>query len=503
MAYEITVSNTSDGEATYNLDDEFKFSPNVSVVSVDPVTADPSNLEVNPGFDGASDTRIATGQKILDPADPEYTAHVYTVSVLVDVPLSFGDLEGGLDQTECTDGEDVNENEEALNNVSTLTVGDEEQLDDACAPLPSIEITKTAGDVTTDDDGTGTISYEVVVTNEGAASGEYDLYDQLRYGDGITVVSSEVTNRVPGDVEVEDAWTGLGAEKRSEENLVTADVAIGADGSHTYQVDVAFELDGDNPPAETDLECLENPGDGDRGGLLNGAIVVHNDLDDEDDACKPITPEVDISKTVVMVRDDEDGKYTITYDVVVTNVGAVKDVYTLEDEFRFGEGIVITETAVVETSPASLEVNESWDGSSDLVIITDQPIGVGKSHTYRVGAKVTVPSSVDEHPSAYECEPVDGDADGSGFLNTATVTGLTNTAADDDCDTPETPGTPQEPETPENPESPQSPPDDPDLPDTGAQIALYAGIALLLLGTGVLLIVARRRNTPGTGIGVE
>ncbi|NEE03283.1 SdrD B-like domain-containing protein [Phytoactinopolyspora halotolerans] len=513
VVYEITVSNTGEGPATYNLDDEFKFSPNVSVVEVDPVTADPSSLEVNPGFDGASDTRIATGQELLAPDDPDYTAHVYTVSVLVDVPLSFVDLEGGLEQTECTDGEGTNETEEALNNVSTLTVGDTEQRDDACAPLPSIEIEKTAGDVEVAGDGVGTITYDVVVTNSGAAAGDYDLYDQLRYGDGITVVSSEVTNTAPGDVEVEGSWTGLGAEKRSAENLVAADVPMGSKAEHTYQVTVDFELDGDNPPAESDLECPENPGDGDRGGLLNGAVVVHNDLDDSDDACKPVKPQVDIDKTVAMVRDDGDGKYTITYDVVVTNVGAVRDVYTLEDTLRFGGGIDIDRTAIVETKPGGLKVNEGWNGTSDVVIIRDQPIGVGKSHTYRVGAKVTVPSSVADDPSAFECRPVDGDEGGSGFLNTATVTGLANTADDDACDTPKTPEppspeSPEKPEQPErptppgqNPPAPQGPLPGPDHPNTGAQIALYAGIALMLLGVGVLLILARRRNTTGMGTG--
>jgi hypothetical protein len=171
--------------------------------------------------------------------------------------------------------------QQGLNNAATLT--DETggtQTDTDCAPLPSIDITKSVVGEPTLTDGEWTIEYEIVATNDGAEQGDYTVTDQLRYGAGITVTGASVTE-APEGVTVAEGWTGLGEDGAGENTL--AEGVLAAGGTHTYRVVVTATVDTDAADAST-LTCPE-PGSGQAGGFANTAGIAHNGLTDGAEAC--------------------------------------------------------------------------------------------------------------------------------------------------------------------------------------------------------------------------
>lgn len=283
VVYELTVGNLGPEATTYDLDDELLFAGDVAVASVE--VAGPEGVALNGGFDGIDDTRVASDVALPGLASEGYAPHVYTVTVVADVPLRFDEADAdGTDGPDCTEPSGSNLREQALNNAATLTdAGGGEIVDTACAPLPSIAIDKQlVGEPVVGDDGVWTVTYDVVATNDGAATGEYTLTDRLRFGAGITVTSAEVAD-APDGVTVSEDWTGLGDTLHDAENIVATGVSLAAGATHTYRVVVTAAVDAGAADAGT-YTC---PADGadEPGGFRNEAGVAHNDLTASDDAC--------------------------------------------------------------------------------------------------------------------------------------------------------------------------------------------------------------------------
>lgn len=283
VVYELTVGNLGPEATTYDLDDELLFAGDVAVASVE--VAGPEGVALNGGFDGIDDTRVASDVALPGLASEGYAPHVYTVTVVADVPLRFDEADAdGTDGPDCAEPSGSNLREQALNNAATLTdAGGGEIVDTACAPLPSIAIDKQlVGEPVVGDDGVWTVTYDVVATNDGAATGEYTLTDRLRFGAGITVTSAEVTD-APDGVTVSEDWTGLGDTLHDAENIVATGVSLAAGATHTYRVVVTAAVDAGAADAGT-YTC---PADGadEPGGFRNEAGVAHNDLTASDDAC--------------------------------------------------------------------------------------------------------------------------------------------------------------------------------------------------------------------------
>src|SRR3546814_19105500 len=100
-------------------------------------------------------------------------------------------------------------------------------------------------------------------------SSDLDVYDQLRFGDGIEIESTDLAG--PVGVELADDWTGLGDEADAAENLIAGGVTLAAGASHTYTVEVVVSLDEETiDPSE--LTCPA-PGSGESGGLANGTLL--------------------------------------------------------------------------------------------------------------------------------------------------------------------------------------------------------------------------------------
>jgi LPXTG-motif cell wall-anchored protein len=289
VVYTLTVNNLLPGETTYDLEDELLFGDTVEVDYAE-VTDFPDGVDVNEDWDGLEDTVIATDVVLPGMNDEAYAPHVYTVTVVADVPPSFEVDDDGGSAAACAGEPGDNWENGGLNNGATLTTdGGDELTDTDCADLPSIHLDKTiaSGPTSTGDDAY-TITYELEVTNDGAAAGDYVLRDQLHFGGGITIVDVSAENTEPGDVPVLDTFTGQGDEPGAPENAITGDVTIEADATHTYEVTVAVEV-GTAATAES-VQCPDDPGEDETGGLLNIGILDHNGHELDADACAPVDP---------------------------------------------------------------------------------------------------------------------------------------------------------------------------------------------------------------------
>ena len=287
LVYGIDVTNTSEYPTSYSLDDTLRFTDQASVVSAQ-VTAAPDGVTLaDPAWNGQDRTRIASEVPLPGSGDDAYAPHRYEVTVVAEVPLHLEGAGSDADPAACpADGSDASR---GFNNTSALTDarGDVED-DQACAPIPSLEITKSLdGAPVRAADGTWTVDYEVTVRNTGAAEGEYTLTDRLRYGAGIDVETARVTES-PEGVELAQGWTGRGAEG-ADENVVASGVLAAGD-AHTYRVRVTAALDTERADATT-LACPAPDADG-RGGFANTAGVGHNGLTGTATACEiPEWPE--------------------------------------------------------------------------------------------------------------------------------------------------------------------------------------------------------------------
>ncbi|MDN4639953.1 SdrD B-like domain-containing protein [Agreia sp. PsM10] len=192
-------------------------------------------------------------------------------------------------------------------------------------------------------------------------------------------------------------------------------------------------------------------------------------------------PGTSVAKQVVGAPvKNADGSYAITYDVTVSNTGKVDTVYTVEDELHYGAGIVV-DNAEITDSPDGVDVNDGWNGVTDLVIAEDIDIPVDGVHVYRVVVTATVPTTVTT--GARNCEVGTGET-GTGFLNSATVVTDRGETTASDCAP-----------APEEPVVPVAKPGTGSLPNTGANVTVgLAALLGLMLAGGVALVISRRRR---------
>ena len=137
-----------------------------------------------------------------------------------------------------------------------------------------------------------------------------------------------------------------------------------------------------------------------------GDNPVECDVTDDDPATVEVVPpppgELAITKdvTVRARRENDDGTYTLAYDVVVSNTGGSPIDYDLTDEFLFGEGVVVTEVAVENVRPGDIPVNEDFDGDTDQ-FIASSTLAPGANHRYRI--TVTADTSEVTSVEALDC----------------------------------------------------------------------------------------------------
>ncbi|WP_261166461.1 DUF11 domain-containing protein [Microbacterium sp. Marseille-Q6965] len=432
VVYGIDVTNTSAHPTSYDLADTLRFTPEATIVSAQ-VTDSPAGVTLaTPAWNGQGEAAIAQNVPLLGNDDPGYAAHHYELTVIAEVPLQVPGAGANPDSTSCPgDGSDA---EQGFNNTSQLTDARGGVEDDqACAPIPSIDIDKgvSAGPVP-NGDGTWTVTYDIVATNDGAFDGTYRVTDRMTADGDLEVVSGSVTT-APAGVTPNASWTGLGAEG-ADENVIASGVTLPAGASHTYRVEVIIGIADGVTGVPVVTSCAADPNES--GGLSNAAGIEHNDLTDEAEACVTIAY-VTVDKTISDgPTPNGDGTYTIVYDIVAENVGGGAGEYDLYDRLRYGAGIDIISADVV-TTPGGVTAEGSWTGrgpdddSPENLVAENVPLAAGGLHTYQVEVVVeTDEATVD--PNELRC-PAPGSGDNGGLANSASVDHNGIIAQDEDC----------------------------------------------------------------------
>jgi hypothetical protein len=148
---------------------------------------------------------------------------------------------------------------------------------------------------------------------------------------------------------------------------------------------------------------------------------------------KAIPPTITFTKRVVSVTQQTNGTWTVVYEVVVSNTGAVNGVYALTDTLRFGTGITVNSASA--TGPSTQAAG--WNGTTDTTLGTAVPLAAGGIHTYTLTVNATVPSA-DFVSGTAEC-PAAGSTATGGFNNEAGLTVNGQTSTEVACDEPSQP----------------------------------------------------------------
>ncbi|MBN0038711.1 hypothetical protein JN535_00815 [Cellulosimicrobium cellulans] len=421
VVYEVVVSNTQTPSTTYSLTDELHFTDQATIVSAAVTQAPDGVVLADPAWDGQENLTIASDVPLAGNDDEGYAPHVYRVTVLADVPLQLDGAGTGPDApTACpAEGSDANQ---GFNNTSGMTGPEGEvEEDQACAPIPSIDITKTvSAGPTPNGDGTWTVTYDVVATNSGAADGVYEVTDRMTADGDLAVVAGSVT--APDGVTPNASWTGQGDEG-APENVIASGVTLPAGGTHTYQVDVVLGIAEGVEGAPVITPCSAEPG-ASPGGLSNAAGVEHNDLTDSDEACVAIAYIVVDKSISAGPTPNGDGTWTIVYDIVAENVGGESGEYDVYDRLHYGEGIEILDAAV-STAPDGVETNADWTGlgAEDAdpanLVASGVELDAGASHTYQVEVTVQMDEATID-PVDLQCPPPGSGANG-GLANSTSL----------------------------------------------------------------------------------
>jgi len=379
VRYDITVTNRSVdtvGTIPYSLEDSFGLPDDVEIVDVSASTS--GDGTINPGFDGVSDTALATGEIGAATSEAEPATHVYTVTVTTRVPA------GPIDGATCDPAQGAG----GFRNQVGITVGGRETGDVACADLPAIPTPGLGKQVLSQAqqaDGSWLLLYRLTVQNLSAtAAASYDLSDELGLGDGISVVGTPTIVAAPAGVALNGGWDG------SDDTAITEDVLLPAGGTHAYTVRVVADagtVRGTDPAGDCEL------GTGETGtGFLNFA-TLDTGIDLASASACATAHDPGVTKTI----DGEpvqqaDGSWLLSYHIQVDNPSDVALSYGLSDVLDLPAGTVVTVVSASGRAGAPA-VRADWDGATQPVLVdAGASLPARASHVFDVVIDATLPA---------------------------------------------------------------------------------------------------------------
>lgn len=198
--------------------------------------------------------------------------------------------------------------------------------DDAVVTVVAVPIglTKTLVGNTVGANGLGDVTYRLVVSNNSPYDSSYSLDDELRFGEGISILGVTASNEDPGDLEVNPDWDGV------EDTALTTDTDIASGSSHTYEVVANVRVIGGLPAEQVDCSTQNTPG-----GFLNVASLLGTQPAVSDVACVA-APDgaIEVQKTGP-AQVLPGGK--IEWNILVSNTGALDaGAMTVTDELPDG-----------------------------------------------------------------------------------------------------------------------------------------------------------------------
>ncbi|MFF2272500.1 hypothetical protein ACFVTX_09515 [Agromyces sp. NPDC058136] len=416
IGYDIIVTNPSNFQGlTYSLTDQLKFGSSVTVNSASYQRTLPApEGSVNNWTEPFADVQAFVGEPALA-KNSSHTWHV-TVNATVAPGADFG----GTSPTACDAG---TPGTVGFLNSATMTVDGKDYTAQDCAVPVKPTITKVGGTAVSNGDGTWTLPYTITVTNPSATTGVvYDLKDELKLPASAEQVGTPTVVSKPAGVTTVPTWSGA-----APNTLLADDVALaGGAAAHVYQISVTVKIGADDPA----YTCPS------AGGLNNTATLVSGNQTTDATGCVTVdSPTITHTKTVVpgSVAQAADGTWTIAYDLVVTNTGAVGGVYDLVDTTHFGTGV----TGGVYSATKNGSPIAGWTSGSPLA--TGAYLAAGDpdpKDTYRVTVTGIVLTGPDLTPAQTACPA--GSASGA-FNNTASLTVAGVTTDKSACDSPSAP----------------------------------------------------------------
>jgi len=254
-----------------------------------------------------------------------------------------------------------------------------QRVDDSTFLLPSetskvgleaavVSVNKTVASAPVDNgDGTQSVTYNIDVTNTGNTGITYDLSDPVRFGTGITVVSSTVSNTAPGGIVTNPGWDG------TADTVIVAGQALPPVTTHSYTVQLVVATSATT--TLTAADCTLDVGETGT-GLMNAATLQFGTETTESVACAPaLLGGLAINKMVDKATAAHGD--TLTYTVTVTNTGQ----------------LAATNITATDVLPAGLTYAASADDGSPAVsgqTLTWQiaSLPVGATRAYTVTAKI-------------------------------------------------------------------------------------------------------------------
>jgi uncharacterized repeat protein (TIGR01451 family) len=386
LAYNLTVTNRSTSVAVpYTLTDTLGFPADVTVVDVD--ATGPGAATINSGFNGASQTNLASATipVAADAATP--ATQVFTVTVRFTVPAG---ISTGV---QC----DPAQGPGGLRNEVEIGVGPRVTGSVACADLPSVptpSVSKTVLSQEQQADGTWLVLYRITVTNpSGTAASTYTLDDSFALGNGIVLDAPPSIVANPAGVTVDPTWDGDTA------TTIAEDILLPAAGSHLYTVRAVIDsgaVTGSDPAGDCTLDAGETgTGFGNSATLDTGVTTADADVCAR--AWDPgVTKQLNGQPT-----QQADGSWLLSYTMTVTNPSAVALTYGLSDKLAFPTGTTITVESAAGRA-GSPTVASTWDGQSQLQLVADgTPLPPNAVHVFDVTVRAVLPASQASTPGGW------------------------------------------------------------------------------------------------------
>ncbi|MBK9255211.1 MAG: carboxypeptidase regulatory-like domain-containing protein [Saprospiraceae bacterium] len=403
VTYQILVNNNGGATGQYSLKDTPLFDNDITINSGN------YSGQANGAMNTSGATTLANGVSINAGA-----THTYNVTFNVTLNLAPGSPDGGDNiYTPCAvsgNGPGSGPGQGLYNLAELDRTGDgvTDISDDACGDLPNVTMIKNFVSATPNPNGSYNVTYQILVNNNGGATGQYSLKDTPLFDNDITINSGNYSGQASGPMNTTGATT-----------LATG-TSIGAGATHTYNVtfNVTLNLAPGSPDGGDNIytPCAvsgNGPGSGPGQGLYNLAELDRTGdgvTDISDDACGDL-PNVMMIKNFVSATPNPNGSYNVTYQILVNNNGGATGQYSLKDTPLFDNDITINSGSY--SGQASGPMNTT--GATTLA--TGTSIGAGATHTYNVTFNVTLnlaPGSPDGGDNIYTPCAVSGNGPGSG-----------------------------------------------------------------------------------------
>ena len=398
--YTITVTNTG-GNNSYSLVDTPVFGGGATIDSL--VLIAPIPVVANQTF-GLGNYELA----------PAGTSRLADASEVFNVRATFTvDPTTTADERDCTTSNGAGTG--TLNSVTVTPADGAPSSDVACTSISSPNITAAKNVVAGPTYNAGTdsysISYEIVVENNGSGPGTYDVSENPTFGAGTTITSVTLDGNALALPIV---------------NPVINDAVIAAGATTTHNVIIVFDVD--TLITATARDCIlvvDETGT----GTLNSVTVTPNiGVSADGQTCGQVpSPGISVDKRISSpATDNGDGTYAVVYSIDVVNAAsAVAGEYDLADIAAFSPDLTVESQTVINTAPGSITTDPAFLDTG--TIVTGETILAGDTHTYEVTVVAAI--AAETTASYVKCSSPTGVA-GEGLYNEAalTVEGATTTS---------------------------------------------------------------------------